>query len=287
MVEPARMLWANLERLNRHPDADLLFRAYALHARAVAAYFTDDTIGEALQALREERALCDEAGDVLQRCDAMQLYGMMLGEIRSPEGIAVLHEVLDLTGARGVGAVHAMAQWFLAHSHVQNGAVKEARVAIAAARGRHSLFIDSMIQFSDASIALIEGDFATVRTLAESLVDPSNPFLAPRAGAFAVLGRIDLHEGDAATALVRMRDAFASTAVAMCTPVMRSWLHCVLVEALHALGHEDEHRDALRAALDRIDRIAGGLDEPHRGCWLDRVEPNRRIQAFAVPTVAR
>jgi hypothetical protein len=92
-----------------------------------------------------------------------------------------------------------------------------------------------------------------------------------------VMARVHLARGEHEAALSLAERGCALDLRGAAMPLDGSTLNLARFEALEALGRNDDAREALRSAVDRILGFAAKFDDPDlRETYLSAIEPNAR-----------
>jgi hypothetical protein len=120
-----------------------------------------------------------------------------------------------------------------------------------------------------AAVALARGDLATAERHVHSAIAVAGEASQLRASVDATLARIRLAQEAKSEALVAARAACVALTKAAERTLRKGFIRLVLAEALHAAGHEDEARAALRDARDRILARVAELDDSLRADFVN------------------
>jgi predicted Ser/Thr protein kinase len=262
--------------------ADAAFPVWRYTTQALASMVARADLGRALKAGTAAARLLPSQTDpllavfarltlarVLAECG---LYARAIDWLDEAEKIAVTGKMTYLADwARVVAAA--------AHLHLGNPAEADRR--LAPLLEANNPIIRILGRLVEAGGALYRSDFERARELADAILDESG---LPLVGALAhqVRARAALGLGDAQRALSHAELGLALRAKIGGQLVDRSWLQIAKLEALEALGRDEEAAATLSVALAELDAVANNLDDPEaRRAYLEIVVPNARLRARA------
>jgi eukaryotic-like serine/threonine-protein kinase len=264
-----------MERAARRHSADKSYLGYLCLARAFYNLYYIDDVGRAVILAREACLLFAEAGDESgAEATRFTLGYALINAGACDEAV----EVCDpATTAQRLSYTGSMAEAVRTMANVELG--HEPWEALRNLGATRSTDLRAMSRLGLASMELARGGHdvvleMTARAVERPLYILLFSFLAIRSAAF-------LGTGDARAALAVADKGVAALADAASFPFSRSALLLVRAEALMALGRDDEAREAIRVARDRLLRIHASVPDDLKAGYLTGLRAHRRTMELA------
>jgi hypothetical protein len=211
-------------------------------------------------------------------------YGLNeLGAYR--RSIPLMRTTLASAERLGLHNVQATASLQLGYATYFTGELDaaEERVtfALVACRAQGNRLMEGVALAYLAAIALARGDVAAAEGHVNASIAVVDGIGMARAFVDATLARVRLAQGAPGKALIAARAASKALAKVGERTARKGLVRLVLAEALHAAGHDDEAREALREARGRILARATELDESLRADFLAAQPDHARTLEWA------
>jgi hypothetical protein len=228
----------------------------------------------------------EAAGDERNACNLRIVVSFALNELGAySRSMPLLRTTLRSAERLGLSNAQATASMQLGVATYFIGELDDAEDlltrAVLACRTQGNRLMEGGAMSYLAAIALARGDLETAERHAHGTIAVVGEAAQLRAAVDATLARIRLAQGANAEALATARAASAALEKAGERAVRKGFVRLVLAEALHAAGHDDEARAALRDAKGRILARAANLDDSLRAAFVGAQPDHARTLRWA------
>jgi hypothetical protein len=218
-------------------------------------------------------AAFEAAGDERNACNLRIVVSFGLNELGAfRRTMALLRTTLASAERLGLSNVQATACMQLGLATYCTGDLDAGEElvtrALVACRAQGNRLMEGAALSYLASIALARNDLATAERNAHAAVAVLGEMWMARAAVDATLARIRLAQGAKDEALTAACAGAAALAKSGERTTRKGLVRLALAEALHAAGRDDEAREALRDARDRLLSRASQLDDSLRADFL-------------------
>jgi tetratricopeptide (TPR) repeat protein len=256
------------------PGLDPVFLAWLMHSGCSLSILVEAELGRAIRVGTWARDVLAAAGDPLGEASVHAWLGVAAWETgRVDDTEAHWQKVKDLLGPTGGAWLRFYADFYLAAVRLRRGELEGIEALIAPVRASADASASQLAYALTVDLRLREGRIE--EALAAAAVAAEGPSAVIRPTGAAILGRIHLATGRPREALEAAERGLAESSTI--NPQWKTWLLVVRAEALYALGKVADARVALQAARNRVEWIAGTLDDERiRESFLTNVEANVR-----------
>jgi hypothetical protein len=235
-----------------------------------------------------ERAIAafEATGDERNACNLRIAVGFGLNELGAyRRSMPLLQKTLASAERLGLHNVQATANLQLGLATYYTGDLDAAEELVTrgllACRAQGNRLMEGVARSYLSAIALERGDAQTAERHVQTAIPLVGQMWMARASVDATLSRVHLAQGATDEALSAARAAALGLTKAGERASRKGLVRLALIEALRAAGRDDEAREVLRDARDRLIARAAGLDEALRADFLEAQPEHARTLRWA------
>ena len=273
--------WSLIERADSlgrtSSDIDLVFVQHLELSRAVLHLYGGEP-GLALAALAQVSLMASQTENAFTRAATATFSACALAQVG--------HVAKAEAAAREVRKYSQLTFWlewssqYAAMAKLDAGRAAEAIERFREVDAFRDLYLAATVRSALAEALVDMADMDSARREALTVLQRCADLPVAVSSAFATLARIELLGGRPAEGLAYVERGSATVKASTWRGTQRLLL--ARAEALHALGRPDDARAAIAEARERIERIAGTIEDPElRDSWQTNVVVNARTSALA------